>query len=145
MRKPLRMYRGIVMFAMAGMIGCTAVDHSPPLPLEPVAVTDFSSVAGDWEGLMEQTPPARYDNWVHLKIQPDGAFHFEAYRTMGVFSGTGVFTLHNGTLLAQSEKGKVTAKLYRHAGKHDRVVKAEGTSGDGITYHAELTPSRRRK
>jgi hypothetical protein len=112
--------------------------------LEPIAVTDFSSVAGDWEGLMEQTPPARYDNWVPLKIQPDGAFHFEAYRTMGVFSRSDTFHLEDGTLVATSEKGRVTAKLYRHAGKNDRVVKTEGTVGDGITYHAELTPSRRR-
>jgi hypothetical protein len=114
--------------------------------LERIAVSDFNSVAGDWEGLMEQTPPARsrYDNWVHLKIQPDGAFHFEAYRTIGVFSGSGVFTLEDGTLLASSEKGNLTAQLYRHAGRNDRIVKAEGTSGDGITYHAELTRSRRR-
>jgi hypothetical protein len=126
------------------MVGCTAVERTPPPPLEQVVVADFSSVAGDWEGLMVQTPPARYDNWVHLKIQPDGGFHFEAYRTIGVFSGTGVFTLENGTLLTSSEKGRVTARLYRHSGQNDRVMKAEGTAGDGITYHAELTPSRRR-
>lgn len=133
-----------VVFALVAVVGCTAVEHPAPPPLERIPVSDFTSVAGDWEGLMVQTPPTRYDNWVHLKIQPDGAFHFEAYRTIGVFSGTGVFTLEDGTLLADSAKGKITAQLYRHAGKNDRIVKAQGTSGDGITYHAELTPSRRR-
>lgn len=134
----------VIVFVLVGTIGCTAVEHPPPPPLEQIAVTDLSSVAGNWEGLMVQTPPARYDNWVRLKIEPDGAFHFEAYRTIGVFSRTGVFTLEDGTLLAKSEKGSITARLYRHAGKNDRIVKAEGTSGDGITYHAELTPARRR-
>lgn len=135
---------GVFVFTLVAIVGCTAVEHTPPPPLERIAVSDFDSVAGDWEGLMVQTPPSRYDNWVHLKIQPDGTFHFEAYRTIGVFSRTGVFTLEDGTLLATSEKGNITARLYRHAGKNDRIVKAEGTSGDGITYRAQLTPSRRR-
>jgi hypothetical protein len=135
----------VIVFALVGFVGCTTVEHPAP-PLERIAVSDFNSVAGDWEGLMEQSPPtrSRYDNWVRLKIQPDGAFHFEAYRTIGVFRGTGVFRLEDGTLLANSENGKITAQLYRHAGKNDRVVRAEGTSGDGITYRAELTRSRRR-
>jgi hypothetical protein len=134
----------LIAFALMAVIGCTAVERPAPPPLERIAVTDFSSVAGDWEGLMVQTPASRYDNWVRLKIQPDGAFHFEAYRTIGVFAGDGVFTLQEGTLLAESEKGRITALLYRHAGKNDRLLRAEGTSGDGITYHAELTRARRR-
>ena len=140
------MGRGVVVLVLIGMVGCTAVDHPSPPPLERIAVTDFSNVAGDWEGRMVRSPPtrSRHDDWVHLKIQPDGAFHFEAYRTIGVFSGTGVFTLEDGTLLATSERGKITARLYRHAGTDDRVVKAEGTSRDGITYRAELTPAGRR-
>jgi hypothetical protein len=135
---------GVIVVALMAVVGCTAVEHPPPPPLERIAVADFNSVAGDWEGLMVQTPASRYDNWVRLKIQPDGAFHFEAYRTIGVFSGDGVFTLEDGTLSAASEKGKIIAQLYRHAGKNDRLIKAEGTSGDGITYHAELTRARRR-
>jgi hypothetical protein len=144
MRNLLQVSPAVAVCIVIGMIGCTSVEHSPPPPLERIAVTDFGSVAGDWEGLMVQTPPARYDNWVHLKIQSDGAYHFEAYRTIGVFSGTGMFTLEDGTLVAKSEKGRIAARLYRHAGKDDRIVKAEGTTGDGITYHAQLTPARRR-
>ena len=141
-----QIYGSVIILVLVAVVGCTAVDRPAPPPLERIAVSDFNSVAGDWEGLMEQVPPtrSRYDNWVHLKIQPDGAFHFEAYRTIGVFSGEGVFTLEDGTLLASSEKGKISAQLYRHAGRNDRVVRAEGTSGDGITYHAELTRARRR-
>jgi hypothetical protein len=139
-----RMLGGVIVFTLVGLVGCTGANQPAPPPLERIAVPDFNSVAGEWEGLMVQTPPSRYDNWVHLKIQPDGAFHFEAYRTIGAFSGTGVFKLEDGTLLANSEKGTITAQLYRHAGRNDRVIRAEGTSGDGITYHAELTRSRRR-
>ena len=128
------------------MVACSTVEHPPSAPLEPISIVDFKSVAGNWEGLMVQSPPvrSRYQNWVHLKIQEDGTFHFEAFRTIGVFSGSGQFTLEDGTLLAKSEKGRITARLHRHAGQNDRVLKAEGGSGDGITYQAELTPARHR-
>ena len=143
-----RMMQRLVLVAAIGhaMAACTTVEQAPALPLEQVAVTEFNSVAGNWEGVLVQSPPVRskYDNWVRLTIKEDGTFHFEAYRTIGVFSGGGLFTLEQGTLLAKSEKGRVSARLYRHAGQHDRLLKAEGTSGDGITYHADLTPARRR-
>jgi hypothetical protein len=131
---------------LIGMAGCTAVERPSLPPLEQIAVTDFSSVAGDWEGRMVRSPPTRssHDDWVHLTIQPDGAFHFKAYRTIGVFSGTGVFTLEDGALLVTSDRGNITARLYRHAGTDDRVIQADGTSRAGVTYRAELTPARRR-
>ncbi len=149
MKEPTRMVQGIVLVAAIGhaMAACSTVEQVPAPPLEQVAVTDFNSVAGNWEGLMEQSPPARsrYDNWLRLKIQEDGTFHFQAIRTIGVFSGSGQFTLEDGTLLAKSEKGRIAARLYRHAGQNDRVLKAEGGSGDGIIYHSELTPARRHR
>jgi len=138
--------RCVVVLALIGMVGCTAVENPSPPPLERIAVTGFSSVAGDWEGRMVRSPPtrSRHDDWVHLNIQSDGEFHFEAYSTIGVFSGTGVFTLEDGTLLATSEVGKLAARLYRHVGTDDHVIKAEGTWRNGTAYRAELTPARRR-
>ncbi len=137
-----------VVFLVAGCftVACSTVESPPSVPLEPIPIADFNSVAGNWEGLMVQSPPARsrYDNWVHLKIQEDGTFHFETVRTIGVFSGSGQFTLEDGSLRAKSERGSLAARLHRHVGQNDRILKAEGGSGDGITYHAELTPARRR-
>ncbi len=142
------MMQGLVLIAAIGqaLTACSTVEQAPASPLEEVAVTDFHNVAGNWEGVLVQSPPARsrYDDWVRLTIKEDGAFHFEAYRTIGVFSGAGQFTLDQGALLAKSEKGRISARLYRHAGQRDRRLKAEGTSGDGITYYADLTPARRR-
>ena len=142
-------YIQCIVLLVAGCVmvaACSTTEHPPSAPLESISIVDFKSVAGNWEGLMVQSPPvrSRYQNWVHLKIQEDGTFHFEAFRTIGVFSGSGQFTLEDGTLLAKSEKGRITARLYRHAGQNDRVLKAEGGSGDGITYQAELTPARHR-
>ena len=142
------MMQCLVLIAAIGqaLTACSTVEQAPASPLEEVAVTDFHNVAGNWEGVLVQSPPARsrYDDWVRLNIKEDGTFHFETYRTIGVFSASGLFTLEHGTLLAKSEKGKLSARLYRHAGQRDRLLKAEGTSGDGITYNAELTPARRR-
>ncbi len=70
-----------VVFLLAGCftVACSTVESPPSAPLEPIPIADFNSVAGNWEGLMVQSPPARsrYDNWVHLKIQEDGTFHLK--------------------------------------------------------------------
>jgi hypothetical protein len=138
-------------FALVVLIGhamaaCTAVERAPALPLEQVPVTDFNSVAGNWEGVMVRSPQvrSRNDDWVQLHIKEDGTFHFEAYRTIGALSRAGQFTMDQGKLLASSEKGAISARLYRHAGQRDRLLKVEGTTADGVTYNGELTSARRR-
>ena len=149
MQKFSRVMQGLLLVAALGhaMAACSTVEQAPAAPSELVAVTDFTSVAGQWEGLLVRSPPvrSRNDDWVKLHITEDGTFRFEAYRTIGAFTGAGQFTLDQGTLLAKSEKGgRIAARLYRHAGQSDRLLKVEGTSGDGITYYADLTPARRR-
>jgi len=127
------------------VFACTQADHPDSISVETVSIMDTKSVAGIWEGLVVRTPADRRDDWVTLRIQEDGSFHFETYRTIGVFSGGGQFSLKDGMLFAKNEKGaSLTLQLQHHAGKDDRLLKAVGQSADGMTYTASLTPKGRR-
>lgn len=125
-----------------GLVACSALDRPQALPLEPIPVTDLTIVAGTWEGIMVQSPPTRSDDWITLRIQGDGTYHFEMVRTIGVFKGSGRFFLEEGRLEAKSETGWVNAQLHRHVGIDDKVLKVEGSASHGVTYHAQLTPKR---
>jgi hypothetical protein len=133
----------IVMAAIVSVtFACSTGERPGTSPLEPISITDVGSVAGTWEGLLEEVPPSRRDDWVRLRIQQDGTYHFEAVRTIGVFSGNGKFDVENGKLIASTDKGTIHLQLYRHFGKDDRILKGEGRSADGMTYRGELTPAR---
>lgn len=103
-------------------------------------ILDFKSVAGNWEGLMIQAPQPRSENGVRVHIREDGTFQFFSYRTIGVFSGNGSLTLDNGTLTAQTDRGRMTLSLYM--ANDQRMLKGEGVSDDGLKYSAELTPAK---
>ena len=146
MRTFTRVAQGMVLIAVMGssVVACSTVERSGASNLEPIAVTEVSSIAGTWEGLLEQSA-SRRDDWVRLMVQQDGTYHFEAVRTIGVFSGNGKFEVENGKLIARGERGAVTFQLYRHSDKDTRVLKGEARSSDGMTYRTELTPARRHR
>lgn len=139
-----RVVQGIIVMVAIGSItfACSTGERPGTSSLEPISITDVSSVAGMWEGLLEEVPPSRRDDWVRLRIQQDGTYHFQAVRTIGIFSGNGKFTVENGTLIANTDKGTIHLQLYHHPGKDDRVLKGEGRSANGMTYRGELTPTR---
>ncbi|HSF68119.1 MAG TPA: hypothetical protein VLA67_11900 [Nitrospiraceae bacterium] len=134
----------MVMLPVLGcaFVACSALDRTQALPLEPIPVTDLKVVAGTWEGIMVQSPPTRSDDWITLRIQGDGTYHFEMVRTIGVFKGSGRFFLEDGKLEAKSETGWASAQLHRHVGMDDMVLKVEGSASHGVTYRAQLTPKR---
>ncbi len=140
-----RVVQGMVLTAAIGssVVACSTVERSGTAHLEPIPVPDVGSVAGMWEGLLEQSA-SRRDDWVRLRIQQNGRYHFEAARTIGVFSGNGQFEVENGKLIGRSERGAVTLQLYRNPDNDARVLKGEGRSRDGLTYRTELTPVRHR-
>jgi hypothetical protein len=103
-----------------------------------VPISDLSSVAGKWDGLIRAVPHQRRDDWVTVTIASDGRYEFSSLRTIGVFSGGGQFALDEGKLLSKSERGTVEAVLYE-AGVL-RMLKAKGRAADGTEYTAEVKP-----
>ncbi|MGD9727568.1 MAG: hypothetical protein AB7G68_09200 [Nitrospiraceae bacterium] len=136
-----RVIQGAVLLAAMGssVVACSTVERSGTAHFEPIPVTEVGSVAGMWEGLLEQSA-ARRDDWVRLRIHRDGKYHFEAARTIGMFSGDGQLEVENGKLIAKGERGAVTFQLYRNPDDDARVLKGEGKGRDGLTYRTELTP-----
>jgi hypothetical protein len=142
MRFRSRVLQPLAIAAMAScfFVACSGMDRPESLPLEPIPITDTKIVAGVWEGIMVRTPASRGDDWVTVRIQEDGTYHFEAVRTIGVLSGSGRFDLRDGMLFAKSDKGSISLQLQHHVGMDDRLLKAAGQSADGMTYSASLTP-----
>ncbi|HJT19861.1 MAG TPA: hypothetical protein VJ746_05300 [Nitrospira sp.] len=126
------------------IMACSQLDPAGSMLLEPVPITEIKSVAGTWEGLVVRTPADRREDWVTLRIQDDGTYRFEAFRTIGVFSGTGRFELQDGKLSTKSERGSMSLQLQRHPGKDDRILKAQGQTADGLQYSSSLTPKAKR-
>jgi len=127
-----------IIVAALNVAACSPVVSRETSQWTPTPITDLKSVAGRWEGLMIRTPRSPSDDWVRLVIREGGAYEFASYRTIGVLSGTGTFTLADGKLSAQSERGKMTLQLYTDAVSGVRMLKAEALTGNRIEYSAEL-------
>ncbi len=102
----------------------------------PVPVADFKMVAGNWEGPVSGIS-AQHDDWIEVTIMPDGKYDFGIYRTIGVFGGTGTFTLSGGKLQSRGDRGSATYTLYQSGAK--RVLQVQGVLSDGRQLSAKLT------
>ena len=122
------------------LIACASLGPSESPTWTVVPVTDFTAVAGKWEGLMTRNPRPHTDDWVRVTIQEDGAYEFASYRMIGVFSGKGRLSVTDGRLTAQSERGTATCTLHQANGQ--RMLRAVGITKDGLEYSADLTPAR---
>ena len=60
-------------------------------------------------------------------------------RTIGIFQGRGTFTLIDGKLRTETDRGLALLTLYEEGGR--RMLKVEGTTNDGVKYSANLDPS----
>lgn len=105
--------------------------------LTAVPITDFKMVAGKWGGLVTGIT-AQHDDWVDVTITPEGKYDFGVYRTVGVFGGTGTFTLSDGKLESHGERGSATYTLYQSGAK--RVLQVQGALTDGRKVSAKLNP-----
>ncbi len=120
--------------------GCQSSGPAPQQQWNAVSIESFESVAGKWAGLMVRTPRTRHDDWVRVTIGDDGRYEFVSYRTIGVLSGRGQFTLAGGKLTVTTDRGTATGSLWESDGK--RMLRVTGVQDDGKDYAAELTPSR---
>lgn len=128
----------LALLCLAMIPGCETMDRPEQPQWVQVPIANLSSVAGKWDGLMRRMPPERRDDWVTVSIAPDGRYEFSSLRTIGVFTGHGVFGLDEGKLRAKSERGAVEAVLYESGSQ--RMLKARGRAADGTEYTAEVKP-----
>jgi hypothetical protein len=134
MRRPSS--AALFLAAIAILLGACA-GTGPTDALTVVPITDFKMVAGKWGGLVTGISP-QHDDWVDVTITPEGKYDFGIYRTVGVFGGTGTFTLRNGKLESRGTRGTATYTLYQSSAR--RVLQIRGALTDGRQVSARLTP-----
>ena len=136
------------------MVACSSM--SPTETRQAVPITDFKSVAGKWEGLLNRDHPftQNYDR-ATLVIDDTGAYESTVMRTTTTASGTSVsshvirvfaekgkFVLSDGKLSAKGEKGgQATLQFYVDPGSSKRMLKLDAKDSEGFTYSAELKPT----
>lgn len=131
---------GVLVVGGTGFIGCAPVEPLPPPPSTPVSVSAFKIAAGKWAGILKATPRLKRDDWVTLTIRDDGSYDFVSVRTIGIFQGQGTFTLIDGKLKGETERGSTIATLYEGGGR--RMLKVEWATKDGVQYSADLAPTK---
>lgn len=142
MSRTIRMVALLICVPLLTLVahGCQSAGHAPKQQWSPEPIDSFGSVAGKWAGLMVRSPKVRKDDWIRLLIDNDGRYEFATYRTIGVFSGRGHFTLADGKLTMTTEQGTATGSLFVSEGSH--MMRFIGIMEDGTQYTAELEPSR---
>ena len=131
---------GTLVGVFAGSVGCAPIEQPPPPPSTPVSVSAFTQVAGNWAGILKATPRLRKDDWVTVTIHNDGSYQFKSVRTIGIMHGEGTFTLDDGKLRSETDRGWIVATLYEEGGR--RMLKAEGATKEGTQYSADLGPTK---
>lgn len=142
MMKNIRAAALLVCMTLLSLVaqGCQSLGPAPKQQWTLQSIESFGSVAGKWAGLMVSHPKSRKDDWVRVAIADDGRYEFASYRTIGVLSGRGQFTLAEGQLTVTTERGTATGSLLVSDGS--RMLRIMGTMRDGTQYTAELEPSR---
>ena len=128
-----------VLCAMIGLLSCAGgPEEHEQIPWVFESITGMADVSGKWQGVLKRIPE-NVDDWVKVVISEDGAYQFATYRTIGVFKGDGKFSLVEGRLKAESERGTIGGTLYRAGDR--RLLKIRARSQDGNEYAVNLTPA----
>jgi len=122
-----------------GLAGCAS--SGSETASAPIAITDLSSIAGKWVGLLEMAGSRDREDYVEVTIARDGTYRAESARTIGAMDVRGTVKVADGKLLIQGERGgKGTGTLFTQPGQPPRLLQVNGTAGDGRPYIVRLRP-----
>jgi hypothetical protein len=124
-----------------GLAGCAS--NGATTPTAPVAVTDVSSIAGKWAGLLSITGSRDREDYVEVTVDGNGAYRASSARTIGVLDTKGTVTASGGRLVIKGDSGgQGTATLYTQPPPDERMLVVNGTASDGRAYTLRLRPQR---
>jgi len=124
-----------------GLAGCAS--NGATTPTAPVAVTDVSSIAGKWAGLLSITGSRDREDYVEVTVDANGAYRASSARTIGVLDTKGTVTASGGRLVIKGDSGgQGTATLYTQPPPDERMLVVNGTASDGRAYTLRLRPQR---
>jgi hypothetical protein len=125
--------RALTVAVAASLAGCAALG-----PVTPVAVTDITSVAGKWEGVVYG--PGAEEDYVELTIREDGSYDAVSRGTYGASRGNGKIVVRDGRLILHGQKGTGVATVAKSP-SGDRIMTIAATLSDNSTLSASLSPS----
>ena len=124
-----------------GLGGCAG--NGTATSTAPVSITDVSSVAGKWAGLLSITGSRDREDYVEVSVDSNGAYRASSARTIGVLDTKGTVTASGGRLLIKGDSGgQGTATLYTQPPPDQRMLVVNGTAADGRPYILRLRPQR---
>jgi hypothetical protein len=130
---------GLALVLAAGCAGSGGTTTSTA----PVAVTDVSSVAGKWVGLLSIAGGRDREDYVEVTVDANGNYRASSARTIGVLDTKGTVTASGGRLLIKGDSGgRGTATLYTQPPPHQHMLVVNGTASDGREYILRLHPQR---
>src|SRR5262245_66695932 len=101
----------LVLALLLGVAGCAG--SGTPTATAPVAVTDVSSIAGKWAGLLSITGSRDREDYVEVTVDGNGAYRASSARTIGLLDTKGTVTASGGRLLIKGDAGgRGTPTLY---------------------------------
>ena len=135
-----RTWTALGLALLLGLAGCASTGASSTAP---VTVTDVSSVAGRWAGLLSITGSRDREDYVEVIVDGNGTYRASAARTIGVLDTKGTVTASGGRLLIKGDSGgQGTATLYKQPPPDERMLVVNGTASDGRAYTLRLRPQR---
>jgi hypothetical protein len=105
-----------------------------------VAVTDITTVAGQWIGLLEMAGSQAREDFVELTLDGSGRYRAVAARTIAAMDAQGkVGVLSDGKILFRGDRGsQATATLYTRASKPQRTLLMEGATLSDRRFRARV-------
>ena len=129
----------------AAMASCSGVQYSQRPSWVEVKISDFDSVAGNWEGSTWMEPKTvRESDWATVTINHDGTFKFATYRNIGAWEGTGILHLEDGRLVSPRADQEGTIQMTLFKSDEKRMLRVDATDKRGLLQRAELTPAKKK-
>ena len=133
----LRLYAGAFVLGMI-LTGCAGGPPQENPDWAFVPITDFSMVAGEWDGMVKKDKAVIPEALVRLTIKENGTYNFIGQRFADVALGSGFLDMRDGRLSGDTDRRIATFALYDHQGKAVLVVDSTARQ-TGELYHGELT------
>jgi hypothetical protein len=130
-------WRGRLLFVAVALVltGCAGTT-----PGTAVVVSDVTSVAGKWTGILEMAGSQDREDFVELTVDGSGVYRAVAARTIGMMDAQGkVDIISGGKVLFRGERGSQSmATLYTQTAQPQRMLVVEGTTPAGRRFRAQL-------
>lgn len=137
----LRLHRAVarlvVLAGLAAGAACAGPGTSSREPAAMVPIRDVAAVAGTWGGLMTRQVGRPQQEWVELRVEPDGTYQALGARQIGALIGQGTLTVDDGRAHATGRNGTAVLTLLESDG---RVLRVEFRDASGIPFSGNLRP-----